>query len=365
MSILLFIIILGILVFVHELGHFIVAKKAGVRVDEFGIGFPPRLWKKKIGETTYSINLFPVGGFVKIFGENPDEESIKGEDSKRSLFHSSKLTQGWIISAGIIFNLLFAWILITSGFIMGVPFSSDDPSYGPRVKDAVVLISGVAPSSPALTAGLKEGDSIVSLSAEGENLDHPTVSATQNFISSHSVLTLSFLRGEELKTVTVHPQDGLKEGAKAIGISMDTVGTLRLPIYEAPYSGAIMTLSIVEATVGGLFNFFKNVFTGNAGFSDISGPVGIVGVVKDASSLGFSHLISLTALISINLAVINIFPFPALDGGRLLFVIIETIKRSQLRPSFVNTMNGIGFALLILLMVVVTYHDIIKIVYRG
>lgn len=126
-----------------------------------------------------------------------------------------------------------------------------------------------------------------------------------------------------------------------------------------------MTSSVVKATVGGLFSFFKNVFTGTAGFSDISGPVGIVGAVKNASSLGFSHLISLTALISINLAVINIFPFPALDGGRLLFVLIETIKRSNLRPSFVNTINGIGFVLLILLMVVVTYHDIIRIVYRG
>ncbi|MBI3634268.1 MAG: site-2 protease family protein [Candidatus Yonathbacteria bacterium] len=364
MSILLFIIILGILVFVHEFGHFIAAKKAGVRVDEFGIGLPPRLWKKKIGETIYSINLFPVGGFVKIFGENPDEESIGGEDSKRSLFHSSKLTQGWIISAGIIFNLLFAWVLITSGFIIGVPFSSDDLLYGSRVKDAFVLISGVAPRSPALTAGLKEGDRIVSLSAEGEELPHPTISATQDFIASHSVLTISYLRGEELKTVTVRPEDGLKEGAKAIGISLDIVGTLKLPVHQALYAGSTITISIIKSTVVGLFEFFKNIFSGTAGFSDISGPIGIVGAVKNASSLGFSHLIYLTALISINLAVINIFPFPALDGGRLFFIVIETIKRSPLRPSFVNTINGIGFALLILLMVVVTYGDIIKIAHQ-
>lgn len=365
MSIILFIIILGILVFVHEFGHFIAAKKAGVRVDEFGIGFPPRLWGKKIGETLYSVNLFPVGGFVKIFGENPDEESIKGGDSKRSLFHSSKLTQGWIISAGIIFNLLFAWMLITLGFIVGTPFPADDPAYGARVENARLLISGVAPASPALKNGLKKGDRIVSLSAEGETLEHPIVSTTQAFIASHSVLTLSFSRGEELKTVTVRPQDGLKKEAKAIGVSLEMVGTLKLPLHEALYAGTTKTLSIIQSTAGGLFNFFKDVFTGNAGFSDISGPVGIVRVVKDASSLGFSHLISLTALISINLAIINIFPFPALDGGRLLFVLIETIKRSPLRPSLVNILNGAGFALLILLMVVVTYHDIVRIVYRG
>ncbi len=363
MSILLFIIILSILVFVHELGHFLAAKRAGVRVDEFGIGFPPHLWKKKIGETIYSINLFPVGGFVKIFGENPDEESIVGEDSKRSLFHSSKLTQWWIIGAGIIFNLLFAWLLITSGFVIGLHFSSDDLTYGSRVKNARLLISSVTPASPAGDSGLKEGDNIVSLSADGEELLRPIVSTTQDFIASHSVLTLSFLRGQEMKTVVVHPVDGLKEGTKAIGVSLDMVGTLKLPIHEALYAGTAMTISIIKSTIVGLLGFFKNIFTGNAGLSDISGPVGIVGVVRDASSLGFLNLISLTALISINLAVINVFPFPALDGGRLLFVLIETIKQSPLRPSLVNTLNGAGFALLILLMVVVTYHDIIMIVH--
>jgi len=121
MSIILFIVILAALILVHELGHFIAAKRAGVRVDEFGIGFPPRLWQKKIGETVYSVNAFPIGGFVKIFGEDPNDESMKGKDSARSLTHKKRYVQAWIIGAGVVFNLLFAWLLISVGFMIGLP----------------------------------------------------------------------------------------------------------------------------------------------------------------------------------------------------------------------------------------------------
>jgi regulator of sigma E protease len=142
------------------------------------------------------------------------------------------------------------------------------------------------------------------------------------------------------------------------------VGTLTLPAYEALYVGAMTTASLTWATATGIFDFFKNVFVGQADFSQISGPVGIVSIVGDAAALGIVHLISLVALISINLAVINLLPLPALDGGRLFFIIIEAIKRSPIKPAVANTINGIGFVLLILLMVVVTYHDIIKLVHR-
>lgn len=362
MSIILFIIVLTLLIFVHELGHFIAAKRAGVRVDEFGIGFPPRLWKKKVGETVYSFNAFPVGGFVKIFGENPDDESLRGKDKARSLSHKPKLTQAWIISAGIVFNVMLAWSLISAGFMVGLPFSTEDERYGARVVSPELVITQVIQSSPAESAGLKAGDKIRSLTAGKKNVERPSSKEAQQFIGSHDEVLLAYVRGSEAKSVLVRPRDGLVNGKRAIGISMDTIGTLKLPFYEAFYAGTIMTADLTWMTIAGLADFFMNMFIGNANFTDVAGPVGIAGIVGDASALGFVHLISLVALISINLAVLNLLPFPALDGGRLFFLLIETIKGSPIRPVVANTANGIGFILLILFMVAVTYSDIAKLI---
>jgi regulator of sigma E protease len=140
MTIIIFIIVLAALVFVHELGHFLAAKSSGIRVDEFGLGFPPKLWSFKKGETTYSLNAIPFGGFVKIFGENPDQESIEGPDKNRSFVHKPKYIQAWVLSAGVIFNILFAWILISIGYMVGMPVPVD---YSPGVKidNAIVTIT--------------------------------------------------------------------------------------------------------------------------------------------------------------------------------------------------------------------------------
>lgn len=361
MSILLFITILTALIFVHELGHFLVAKKAGIRVDEFGIGFPPRLWSKKIGETIYSLNAFPVGGFVKIFGENPEKESISGPDSARSFVHTSKWSQASVVSAGVFFNLVFAWMLISVGFMLGVPYPMDDSRYGARVEN-MELIMLVEQGSPAETAGLKSGDHILSLSSGVDILKEPRMESVQNFIASHNEVSLSYERGDEVRTAIVYPKEGIVSGRPAIGIAMDMTGTLKLPFYEAPFAGLVTTGSLTADTIAGLFDFFKQMFVGDADLSSVSGPVGIVRIVGDASVLGLVYIFSLAALISINLAVINLLPFPALDGGRLFFIFIEVLKGSPIKPAIVNTANGAGFVLLIILMVVVTYSDIMKIV---
>ena len=360
MSIILFIIILAILILAHELGHFIAAKRAGVRVDEFGFGFPPRLWSKKIGETVYSINAFPVGGFVKIFGEDPNGESLKGKDKARSLTHKPKLVQAWVISAGVAFNLLLAWLLLSAGFMAGMPYSVDDSVYGRQVENLRLTITEVLSKSPAESAGLKGGDAIIALSAGKDALNNPRVETTQKFIASHDELTLTYMRGGETKTTLVRPHDGLVDGRRAIGISMDMIGMLKLSPYDALTFGVTTTLSLTQATAVGLFDFFKNMFIGQLDLSAVAGPVGLVGVVSDAGSFGFMHLISLTALISINLAIINLLPFPALDGGRLSFLLIEWIKRSPIKPEIANAANGIGFFLLIALMTFITFHDVLK-----
>lgn len=362
MSILLFIIILALLIFVHEVGHFVVAKKSGIRVDEFGIGFPPRLWAKKVGETLYSVNTFPVGGFVKIFGENPDELSLNGPDKDRSFARKPRWIQASVVTAGVLFNLGLAWALISFGFMLGVPYSVDDSYYGARVENAELSIILVEQDSPAGEAGLKSGDRILKLSGGGDILEHPEMKTTQDFIATHEEVTLFYTRGDETETAVIRPREGLAEGRRAIGIVMDMVGTLNLSWYEAPLAGAVTTVTLTGDTIVGLFDFFRKMFVGDADFSSVSGPVGIVRIVGDASVLGFIHILSLTALISINLAVVNLLPFPALDGGRLLFIIIEAIKGSPIKPVITNSANGLGFILLIFLMVVITYSDIMKIV---
>ncbi|MEK7538996.1 MAG: RIP metalloprotease RseP [Patescibacteria group bacterium] len=362
MSIILFIVILGVLILAHEFGHFIAAKRAGIRVDEFGIGFPPRLWGKTVGETTYSLNTFPVGGFVKIFGENPDEESLHGADSARSFVRKSKLIQAWVISAGVVFNLLLAWVLLSLGFMIGVPYSPDDTVNGARVTNAELTITQVKPNSPADVAGLRAGDKIISLASGKDVLEGVDVDSVQKFIARHDELELTYSRGGEMKTASASTKDGLVEGRRAIGISMDMAGILKLPVHQALYAGAETTLLFTASTAVGIVSFFMNIFSGSADFSQVSGPVGIVGVVGASAALGFVYILSLMALISINLAVINLLPFPALDGGRLLFILIEVIKGSPIKPAIANAANGIGFILLILLMIVVTYNDIVKIV---
>jgi regulator of sigma E protease len=362
MSIVLFIIILAALVFVHELGHFLAAKSGGIRVDEFGLGFPPRAIGKKIGETIYSLNWIPFGGFVKIFGENPDEESIDGPDKARSFVHKNPFIKIWVLVAGVSFNIIFAWILFTIGFASGFPAPVGYVE-GANVKDAALTITQVLPNSPAQKAGLETGDRIVSLNRKGETLNSPTVIEAQNFIAEEGAgpFTALVTRGSDApRSISITPETGLIENKVAIGVSMDTVGILQLPIHRAAWEAAKTTGAILKAVTVGLFTFIKDAFTGHSDFGQVTGPIGIVGLVGSASQLGWVYVLSFTAFISLNLAVINILPFPALDGGRVLFIIIESIKGRQIKPSIANTVNSVGFVLLLILMAVVTLHDVIK-----
>jgi len=362
MSVIIFFIILAILVLVHEFGHFIVAKRSGIRVDEFGLGFPPRLWSYKVGETVYSINAIPFGGFVKIFGENPNEESISGPDNKRSFINKNRGIQAAVLSAGILFNIIFAWLLISFGFMSGLPVPADEYASLGSVSDVRLVITSILNDSPAAKAGLKTGDAILLLQAGKETLQDPTLSKAQNFIGSHGVEPLSILyrRGENTGTVNVIPKEGVLKGRFAIGISMDMIGTLSLPIPQALFEGGKTTGRLLETIAIGLGSFITGAATGHADLSSVTGPVGIAGMVGDVRALGFVYLISFTAFISLNLAVINLLPFPALDGGRLLFVLIETVKRSRINPKFSNALNTVGFVILMLLMVVVTFRDVVK-----
>ncbi|HEY4511947.1 MAG TPA: M50 family metallopeptidase [Candidatus Paceibacterota bacterium] len=364
MSIIIFLIILAALVLVHEFGHFIVAKKSGIRVDEFGLGFPPKLWSKRFGETTYSLNLIPFGGFVKIHGENPDEESTSGPDSGRSFVNKPRHIQALVLIAGILFNIIFAWLLLSASFLGGIAASSEDYAvYASRISDARIIIIGTTKDSPAETAGLKAGDRLLALRAGTMSLAEPLeVENIQEFISSNKnkEVTVTYSRGDERKEVSVTPQEGLVPDRAIIGVSMDKAGTLQLPFHLALYEGGRLTIHMVKGVSVGLFQFIWGAVRGGADLTSVSGPVGIVGLVGDATKLGFTYLLSFTALISINLAIINLIPFPALDGGRLLFVAIESIIRRAINPKISNTVNAVGFSLLLFFMLFITYKDIVK-----
>lgn len=368
MHILLFILILAVLIFSHELGHFYAAKRAGVRVDEFGFGFPPKLWGKKIGETLYSINLIPFGGFVKIYGE--DNESLaKSEDPdrSRSFVGKSKASQAIIVVAGILCNLLLAWVLFSITYIAGFPTSVDDRSSVSNISDIKLRLVAIQPESPAFKAGLMTGDEVVQISLGNEKLTNLTPDILREFVTTHpdSDISILYERNGISGTAIVRPTVGIvngEEGRPAIGISMDLVGIEKLSIFNAIYKGLIMTAKLTYLTMKGFVGLVVGIFSGSTNLSSVSGPVGIAGLVGDAATLGFTYVLTLAAIISINLAVINLVPFPALDGGRLLFILIEAIKRSPISPRITSAVNLTGFALLMLLMLVITYHDIVKIV---
>lgn len=379
MSILIFIVILFVLVVSHEFGHFIVAKLNNIRVDEFSFGFPPKLFGKKIGETTYNINALPFGGYVKIFGENLDEADIlevgfldkegspeKVELAERSLAYKPKYIQALVMLAGVAMNFLVAWLLLSVGFMSGLPSSVDAVPKGAIVQNQALTITSVLPKSPAEKAGIKVGDKIESLSTKTDTTmllsSFLSTENVQNFVKKHNgeQVEVSLVRGKEPMQIVVVPEISKQGDNPMIGISMDTIGTLKLPIHKAVWEGLKLSGNIFVGTMVGFYNLIHSAILGKADMSSLTGPVGIVGVVGDAAKFGFVYLLSFTALISINLAVINLVPFPALDGGRILFLIIEKIKGSRIKPKIANTVNAIGFGLLILLMVIITYHDIVK-----
>src|ERR1035437_2169749 len=373
LTIIIFIIVLAALIFVHELGHFLVARSFGIRVDEFALGFGPRLFERKAkgggfwGETTYAINAIPFGGFVKIFGENPDNESMTGADSGRSFVNASRWKQAIVLVAGVLGNFIFAWLIIIIALSIGAAASpSDYPQYANRMTNERIMIDAVSPVSPADKAGIKEGDVIVGISAAvipvGQSL---TVNAIQTDIASSTgaPLVFSIVRDGKEVSVTVTPSKNVisqESDRYAVGISMEDTATLRLPIYLAAYEGARFTWALMKEIVIGFGTLIGGLFHGTASVSDLTGPVGIAGMVGTAARLGLSYLLMFTAFISINLGIINLVPFPALDGGRLLFVIIETIIRRPIKAIFANAVNLFGFVLLMMLMVFVTYRDILR-----
>ena len=375
MSVLIFIAVIVALIVVHEFGHFVAAKLSGMRVDEFGLGYPPRAAVLgKIGETEYTLNWLPFGGFVKIYGEDPGTTTAQtrlatGQAANRRAFHNkNRFLQAIVLVAGITMNLVFAYVLITGALVMGTPRALL-PDEVANAQNTQLMVANVLPGAPAARAGLVAGDTI--LSAEDGHYAFSGVDPVvfTSFVANGGgnttiALSVRHANGKE-EIVFARPEAGViasDPSRSALGVEVATVGVVPLSFGAAITEGASLTWSATKLTAVGLWHFFYSVFTLSANFSQVAGPIGIAGAVGSASAQGLGDLLSIMAIISINLALINLIPIPALDGGRLLFVIIESVIRRPIKASVARTLNSIGFVFLILLMVVVTAHDIFRIV---
>jgi len=352
LTIVVFIFVLGLFIFVHELGHFIAAKKAGIKVEEFALGFPPRLWSKKLGETVYAINAVPLGGYVKLYGEEG-----KHTTDPKAFYSKPLFSRFWVIVAGVLMNILLGWFLFAVGFSFGFPATVTAPENIPGAKiTSEIVVSEALPNSPASQAKISRGDIIIGTG--GQKFSQPD--QLSNFTKKHQGQEVVF----QIKAygITHDVSVKLSRDAKApLGVSILDSEKIQVPFWRAPILAIKEVGSLIALIAKALAGFFATLFTtGKAQEGVVTGPVGIWFIMKTATKLGLPYIAQLAALININLAIVNILPFPALDGGRLIFFAIETIRKKRVTPRIENIVHTIGFAVLIALMLLITFNDIIK-----
>ncbi len=314
---------LSLLVLVHELGHFSAAKWFGMHVLEFGIGFPPRLFSWKYHETRYSVNALPLGGFVKLHGELDDA-------GDRSFVRYPAWPRAIVLLAGVAMNFLAGWAIFSAVFWIGSP--------------SALLVEAVMPGSPAERAGLEAGDIIA---------DFPDAAGFISFVNAHAGQPLSFdvLREGSTVRVAAVPREHAPPAEGALGIALRESGAPPSGFFAGIYRGFLVACSISSSVVSGLAAVFREP-------AQVVGPVGIFAIATHAGTMGISYVLQLLGVISLNLAVLNLLPIPALDGGRLLFVAIEAVRGRKFAPRAELRANAAGFMLLILLIVIVTVKDV-------
>ena len=344
MGIIWFVIILGAIVLVHEFGHFIFSKMFGVYVYEFSIGMGPKLlhFKKKNGETEYCIRLIPIGGFVSLAGEDADDNNKIPEDRK---LYSKPVWQRFLIMvAGVMNNFIFAFLLL---FIMALIYGSATTK---------PIVDSVTVGMPAEMAGIKKGDTIVSI--DGQKIS--SFSEIQLYLQTSEGKEMEFVVKDasgNKRTVMITPDKTVGEDGEEtyfIGIALDTKVNKGF-VSSIKYAGST-TFSLYKL----MFTTIKQLFNGRASVKDLSGPVGIYTIVSEESKAGFQNILYLTAYLSINVGFINLLPFPAFDGGRVVFLIIEKIRKKRVPVKIEAIVNGVGFALLMLLMLFVTFNDVLR-----
>jgi len=305
--------------------------------------------------------MIPLGGFVRIRGEDGGSSG-----DKRSFGAQPIYIRAMILAAGVFFNILLAWPVLTVGFLVGTPasMSGGNISGGTLVEKGVMVVE-IQKDTPAEKSGLKEGDYLLRLiTKDNQALKVSDEKSVQDFIAKYAgtEITIDYLRGEKEFSAKAVPSVKPGEGKGSLGIAMEKIGIMKLPVHLAIWEGLKSTLRLTALITKTLASFFADLFTERKMVAQISGPVGIAGMVGSAAQTGFFFILQLLALLSIHLALINIIPFPALDGGRLLFLAIEFIRGKPIGQKTANIAHNIGFAILILLMLVITYRDILKLI---
>ena len=341
MTIIYFILVLTVTVMVHELGHFLLAKKNGVYVYEFSIGMGPKLFSKKKAETEYSIRMFPIGGFVSMAGE--DMESTDHVPMDRQLCNKSVWARFTTMVAGITFNILLAIILLfVIALIAGSPKND-------------TIIKNVDSNYPIYETNIKNGDRII-------KIDNVNISSYED-----AALELTVKSGKDVNITVMH-KDKKIENVKVKPIYVERAGkagysygfSLNIEKQRGILNSIKYSFKKTYTLVRQMYRILKYLINRSLSIDNLSGPVGIFSVVDEAGKAGFLNIIYLIAYLCINVAVINLLPFPAFDGGRILFLMIEKIKGSRVNPEIENTIHTIGFILLMILMIFITYKDILK-----
>lgn len=350
--ILLVLLIFGLLVFVHELGHFVAAKRAGVEVEEFGIGFPPRLLGKRVGDTLYSINLVPLGGFVKMKGESTADPE-PGSFGAASFSNKTK-----ILLAGVAMNALTTFVILVGLCLHGLPpliqnqFSHGHASYA---QPKQVMAVDVEPGSPAERAGLKRGDIVLRGNGQPFSSEDELVAFTKVHAGQQVSLRVAHRGSERTVQPTLRSPD---RESGFLGVTPFQTYKLRYNLPDAIITAAGLTLQLMWATLTAFGGLIAGLFVHQTVSENVTGPVGIVVLLNNIVDLGWSYVLIFVASISVSLAVVNAMPLPALDGGRWLLAIVQRVTRRSLTPAKEAAVHGAGFIALLLLMAVVTYFDI-------
>lgn len=360
-SIIIFIFTLLVLVIIHEAGHFLVAKKFGIKVLEFGFGIPPRAWGKKIGETIYSINWLPFGGFVRLLGED-EESSLENKKviSERD-FRAKPVGQRIaVVVAGVIMNLFLAWILFYT-VIIGQNFNIIYP-----VSEQGIFIAKVEKGFPAENVGIKIGDKLLSVDSQAPSDIEKARQLIKAKQGGEVTLTLTDSDGNNKRQVSVTPKK-VENGDVLIGVVFSPIPFRQYVTFtEKLFSGITYSWDLTKLTFSGFGTLFSQIFSGNFGqvSKSVTGPVGMATITNDILSSGGAAAILpylwFVGIISLTLAIFNVLPVPALDGGRLLFLVIEAVIRKKVREDVERMIHQVGFLILLGLAVLVTYSDIRK-----
>jgi regulator of sigma E protease len=375
MFIIAFIATILVLVIIHELGHYFAAKKFNIKVLEFGFGIPPRAWGKKIGETIWSINWLPFGGFVRLLGEDEVDKDVL--DNKRSFAAQPVWKRISVVVAGVLMNLLLAWLLFyivlgAQGFKTKLPLLSDYKFAGVnQYVETSIIVGNIAPDSPAQKAGLKDGDKILALNGKKVKESSKFVEDIKASAGKPVLLSISDLQDQNIREVTITPRENPPAGQGALGVSlagMDTVNVSFDTPVQKLFAGPIYSYNLIGYSgkiLGDTIGYSIKERNIEPVSQAVAGPVGITAVVKqilDVRNPLIPYLDFIAAL-SLNLAVVNVLPFPGLDGGRLLFLIIEAITRKKTHAVIEKYVHTFGLLVLLSLIVLITISDIRKLIF--